>query len=298
MAIQKQIWISDIAGNLYKNIGWLDNATNDDAYVENKTVSLPQSGARPGVVMDRATVPATITQRTDTVVEYNLHEFTSDPTLIRDIEEVEVSYDKRSDVLQDHNDTMRERVADYAAYVWGNGVVRVPTTGAIRDAGGSLTGQRYATTKQDLINLRAAMVRAKIPTAGSYLVMDADTYADVMADDKLSNRDYTENINLETGSIGRLMGFETFLTEELGFYTAGTNAAIAPGATVPTTAERFCLAYHPLFVRRAKGEIKVFENIDDATMFGSVFSSLLRFGAAHRYTDKRGVVALTQVTAA
>ncbi len=296
MAIQKQLWVSDISGNLYKNIGWLEKAVNDDAYVENKTVSLPQSGAKPNVVMDRATVPATITQRTDTVEEYNLHEFTSDPTLIRDIEEVEVSYDKRSDVLADHDMTLRERLADYAAYVWGNGVTTVTTSGASREAGGSLTGARLSTTKKDVVKLAVQLTRNKVPVAGRFLVMDADTWADVMNDPTLTSRDYTEDINIETGSIGRLLGFETYVTEELGFYGVGTNVAIAPGATIPVTAERFCLAYNPLFVRRAKGAIKVFENIDDATMFGSVFSSLVRFGVAHRWTDKRGVVALKQVT--
>lgn len=296
MAIQKQIWITDLDRNQYKDIEWVGLGRNDDDKVDYKTVNLSESGAKPNVVMDRAVVPAQMVQRTDFPEKYDMHEFTSDPTLIRDIDEIEVSYDKRQDVLSDHKQTMAERIADYAASVYATGVTVVDTTGPEREAGGSLTGERHSLVSADLRRAFTMLNRRKISMVGRYLILDADTWSDILADPELKSRDYTEKVDIEKGTIGTLFGFDVYSTAELGFYTPGTNVAIAPGAVVPLNAERFCLVVHRDYVRRANGETKVYENIDDATLYGSVFSAMKRFGCTHRYLDKRGVVAIRQKT--
>ena len=99
MALQKEIWINDIQDVLYQGAEFVTFGTDHSAWVSNKVVHVPQSGAIPAVVQNRTTLPATIAQRTDTELTYNLNSYTTDPTLVQDIDELQTSYAKRSSVM-------------------------------------------------------------------------------------------------------------------------------------------------------------------------------------------------------
>ncbi len=94
-ALQKEIWVADIQENLYENNEFLSKSTDHSGYVTNKTVHLPQAGSDPDVEVDREVVPASVTKRTDTDLTYDIHEFTTTPTLVQDFEELQLSYSKR-----------------------------------------------------------------------------------------------------------------------------------------------------------------------------------------------------------
>jgi len=88
MAIEKEIWIDDIQENLFASNSFVARGVDHSQWIDNKTVHIPQAGANPTVEKDRASVPATIGQRTDTDLQYNMAEFTTDPILIRNLEEL------------------------------------------------------------------------------------------------------------------------------------------------------------------------------------------------------------------
>jgi len=297
--IQPEVWIAEIEKNLYKNRDWLKLGKIDDEYIGKKRVTLPQAGNRPNVEMNRATLPATITSRNDTVIDYAVQEFTADPTLIEDVDEVETSYNKRQDIIEDHLDTLPDRLADYAAYVYATGADQIQCTGAGRiDEGGVLTGQRHSVAAADISKAMTKMSLQKVPRGGGrFFIMDPMAWSDLLNDDKLSSREYTEKVNLEKGTLGTLYGFDVYESASVAFHNpASGGSIIAPGSIIPGTAERVCLLLHEKFIRRAMGQIKLYSDIDKPEYYGSVLSTRIRFGCSRARTNGDGVISLLQGT--
>ena len=130
MGLQKEIWINDIESNLFANNSFMNIIGKDDsAYVDNLTVHLPQAGSKPTVAINRASLPATIGQRTDVDKNYSLSEYTTDPILIQNTEAVQVSYNKRMDVLGDHIKQLGFAAANKTLYAWAaSGASRIVRT--------------------------------------------------------------------------------------------------------------------------------------------------------------------------
>ncbi|EJX03373.1 hypothetical protein EVA_08522, partial [gut metagenome] len=57
------------------------------------------------------------------------------------------------------------------------------------------------------------------------------------------------------------------------------------------------IAWQESCVRRALGEVKIFEDTDSPSYYGDVLSFLVRAGGAATYQDKRGIYALVGITA-
>lgn len=301
MGISKEIWARDIADKLFANDQFVSVGVNDNAFVDNTKVHLPQSGANPTVEKDRSVLPATITQRTDTTVEYDLAEFTSDPTLITDIDAIEVSYDKRQSVLRQHVGQLNNKMAEWIAYWWGataaGNIVR--TTGDSRATFVSgATGNRKEVTLDDIINAKRVLDNMNVPREGRVLVLPAEMYNDLLGDAKVLSAEYNQMGRLPDGVVNRLFGFDLFVRSSVLTYTnAGTPVRREPGAVALTTANAAILAFHRDFVRRALGAVKVYADEDKPEYYGSIFSTMARAGASKAYSDETGVVAIVEAAA-
>lgn len=298
MALQTEIWSRDIAANLFPDNTFLARAKDDSMFVENKVVHLPQSGSVPGVTRNRSSYPATIAQRTDTEATYNLVELTSDPTHITDIDAIEVSYDKRQNVLGDHIDQIRRKAADYILWQWaptaasGNLIL---TSGAVRAASApSATLTRKSLAKADLVALKLLFDKNEIPQDGRFLLLNAAMFSDVMADTSITSRDYTDNVSIEQGTIGSLFGFRVYLRSFVTRALTANSVAKDPDTAGAATDNAWSLAWHTDFVRRALGEVKVYSDIDKPEYYGSIFSAMARMGGSKSYSDFRGIAALAE----
>lgn len=299
MAIQQEIWAQDIAGNLFPDNSFIMRSINDDAFVEkNKTVSLPQSGSVPVVERNRTTFPADADQRTDTVVTYDLDEYTTDPTHIQDIEEMETSYDKRTSVTMEHADTLQKTIADWMAYHWAADAAGqiVRTTGDDRVAFiAGATGNRKKITYVDFLGAKRVLDNQDVPAEGRVCLLPAEMYNDLFELDEVINLQKQGTANLPSGVVARILGFDIMMRSNVVSYTnAGTPVKRTPDAAALTTANAAALFYHEKFVRRAKGNVKVYVNEDQAPYYGSLFSTMAKAGGRKRYTNGRGVVALVE----
>lgn len=300
MALQTEVWSADIAANLFPNNSFLARTMSDDMYVENKTVHKPQSGTFPTIVRNRTSYPATITTRVDTEITYNLVEFTSNPTLITDIDAIEVSYQKRTNILRDHVEQIRRKAADYLLYSWcpdstNASTQIIPTSGSVRatNAPGG-TSTRKALTRADIVKLKANFDSQEIPQEGRYLLLDSAMYADLLADTTITSRDWTQSNSLETGAIGMLLGFSIFMRAFVGRMATANTSAKDPDAANATSDNAFSLAWQESYLCRALGEVKVYADEDKPEYFGSIFSSMVRVGGSRQYTNFRGVAALVE----
>ncbi len=297
MALQTEIWVSDIQETLYQGSEFVNNSTDDSAFVENKTVHLPQSGTSPAIVKDRSSLPATITQRTDSEETYTLSEYTTDPILITDIDELQTSYAKRSSVLGQHVNTLNERIGDETAQIWapeGSASLVLRTTGAATaDQPAGTTATRRLVLKEDIAKMAQKLDTDNMPMNDRFLLMPVSMYYELFQVDALIRRDFTDTTALPTGVINQIFGFNVMVRPTVALHD-GSDNKLAVGATPATNDSFSAIAWHRSAVRKALGSIKVFADEDKPEYYGSVFSALIMHGARQSRTGSTGVVALSQ----
>ena len=67
-----------------------------------------------------------------------------------------------------------------------------------------------------------------------------------------------------------------------------------PGAALQATDNLASLCWQKNSVAKAKGDIKPFQNVDDATYYGDILSALVKMGGRCRRADWKGIIAIVQ----
>lgn len=303
MALQKEMWVADLAENLFPANAFYKNSIDDSAWVEGKKVHVPQAGSPPTVLTNNTSWPLTATQRTDTDLEYTIDEFSTEPTHLQHSEEVELSYDKRASILLNHRSVLETKFAVKMARNWAptTAAQYVSTSGAARAAHvAGQTGNRNALVYADLVKAQAILNAQDVPMDGRYMLIDAYLYADLQNISEFKTIEALGKDVITNGAVGRVAGFDIFVrSTALRYDNAGTPALTAEGSAVDITDNLAALCWHKDFVRRAEGSVAnggvmIFENTDDALYQGDVFSALIRGGGRKNYTNGRGVVAIIE----
>jgi len=297
MGLQKEVWVQSIQEVLFQNQEFISNSIDHSAFVDNAIVHLPQSGASPAVVANRAVFPATIAERTDTVKDYSLINFSTDPIRLRNLDEIQTSYQKRTSILSQHTGVLNETIGNYAANAWGVDTAArvVKTTGAA--AGDALapgaTGTRLTADKADVRQLARIFDKDNVSNANRYLMMPVDMYYQLFGDTTLLSRDYMERSSQEMGVINELYGFKIMVRPTVNAYDAGF-AKKAIGAATAATDNLGAIAWQKDAVSNALGNIRVYANENVAEHYGSIFSAEVEHAAAILRSDEKGVASLVQ----
>lgn len=302
MALNKEIWTNDIVEKLYKDNAFLNYCFNSDQYVlAGKVVHRPQAGVAPKVVKNRTDLPAKVTRRSDTEVTYVLDEYTSDPIHISNAEEVELSYDKRDSVLSDSENAINETVADEMLLKWTptKAERKTRTTGVAKAAtAASATGKRRAVTVMDISRIQGIMNKQKAPKTERYAILPSDMYQQLVEDMTTQQlAGFSACADAAKGIVGQFYGF-TFL-ERATVVTTDADGNVKQTADEPAATDcEAGLFWQKNSVERAMGEVKFFENTDDPTYYGDIYSALIRMGGRVRREDEAGLVMLFQDTVA
>ena len=301
MAVQKEIWQALIVEGLFADNSFMSKAVNDDMYVNmGKTVHIPNAGAPSKVEVNRTDVPADAVKRTDTDITYSLDELTTDPIYIPHAETVELSYSKRQSVISQDRAKLIDTAGLQMLYNWAPASTEfVRTTGAAVTAHtASATGNRKAMTRQDVLNLMNKFNAQDIPQTGRYLLLDAVMYGQLLNDLTETDKNmFLASADAQKGILGQLYSFNIMMRSQvLRYATAGTLSKwSAAGAATDNAAG---LAWYEGSVSRALGEVKMFERTDDPQFYGDIYSFLVRIGGKCRRSDKKGLLAIVQDTAA
>lgn len=302
-AVQREIWVDYIVRNLFKDNEFMLKAFSEDQYVlAGKVVHIPQIGAKPVVVKNRSSYPATAVRRSDTDITYTLDEFTTDPQHIPNADLVEASYDMIDSTIGEHIGVLMDTVADELIYNW-----RVTAAGnMVRTSGDALaahldsaTGNRKKFIWKDLKGAQLIMNKQNITKKERFSLVSSEMMSQLMDDADLLKRDYARELDMSNGTITRLFGFDLIERSDVLKYTnASTPVAKAVGAAAAATDNDAVLCWQKNAVARAKGEIDFFENLKDALYYGDVYSALIRMGGRKRRTNGEGVVTIIQASAA
>jgi hypothetical protein len=300
MAVQKEIWQRDIIEGLFADNSFLSRAVNDDMYVnEGKRVHIPNAGAPSGVATNRDSLPATVYKRTDTDVNYDLDELTTNPILIPYADMVELSYNKRNSVIDQDRKELFFKAAEAMLAKWLPAAAnRVLTTGiGVPAWTPSATGLRKKITPADVAALQVRMNADNVPLTDRYLLLDAQMYQQLL--DGMTQTQaigFFQAADVKRGVMGMLYGFEVMVRSTV-YRFAADGTLKAYGADGAATDLAGGLAWQRDSVSRALGEVVMFDRVDDPTYYGDVYSFLVRVGGAIRRYDKKGVYAIVTDTA-
>lgn len=300
-AIQQEIWVDYIIGNLFKDNSFLNYCFDEsDNVLAGSVVHIPQAGAKPTVVKNRSSFPGTVVQRTDTDITYTLDVYSTDPTLITDAEAKEISYQKMDSVLGEHVSSMEETYADDILYKWAptaaGQIVTTSGSSVATSLAPSATGTRKKFLKEDLKKAQTVMNKNKVPKNDRFALFPTDLLAELMEDPDLVKRDGANGneVDLKKGVITVLYGFSIMERSDTTIYNV-SNAPKAPGAAGAATDNQAVICWQKNAVAKAKGSAKFFENTNDATYYGDIYSAEVKLGGRKRRTNGEGVVAIVQV---
>ena len=308
MALIKEVWIQDVQNALNQNADFLPFSTDHSAYIAFGTVHVPQSGANPTALVNPSSFPLTIGQRVDTELTYSLNQYALQPTLITNIDELQVSYDKRQSVIGQQMSTLTEVIGNVVANSWSaSGAANiVRTTGT---AGSSLapsaTGTRKAVTLLDISNMAKKLDKDNVPRVGRKLLMPADMFWELFTISEVVRASYNgfQANALASGVIAQIFGFDVLVRPTVAIYdNTGTpvlktlTAGYYTGAATDNLA---CIAWHPSYVSRGLGSMSpMYDSGSNGNgkpeYLGSLFNMEVMLGSAKLRSDLKGVVALVQ----
>lgn len=270
MAIEKQIWISMLMEGFYPNRTFLARSVDMTAMVEYNKINLAEAGVDPEVLVDNTTFPVPTASRSDTALELPLHTFDTKNTVVRNVEAMELAYDKMESVVRQHRNTLQAKTAAFAANNWAPQTNKELTP--VRKTSGNTNKQGLvALSFQDILDMDAWFRSKDIDPSTMVAVLNPYHLADLMAEDmKLYKEMLTGN---------KIFGFDLYTFSQLPYYNASTGAKVAFGTAAQNTDTQCSLFYCANEVMRADGDIDVFARYKDPEQRGDVIGFQKRFTA-------------------
>lgn len=252
-------------------VGWFNKIRSYDQYVEKDAMHFVDLGGDPEVLVDNESYPLEVTELEDGDKVVRLHKFQTKPTRVTDDELHAIGYDKMATVIERHKEAFSEtkfkRAIHSLAPVEHTAATPVLlTTGAANAEEGRLKLRR-----EDIISLKKAFDKAKIPTEGRILVLCPDHVADLLENDQKFAGQY---YNYDSGAISRMYGFEIYEYGECPYFNASTKKKLAYGAVPGATDRQASVAYSLKRVMRADGSTKTYlsEAANNPTTQENLFS--------------------------
>lgn len=305
--VLRTTFLTVIQNELFRGAEFLKFATSHDAFVNDKSVEIPQAGSIPAVQIDEGdvTLPLPFARRTDGTRSYILKNFRSLPIVIETSEELETSYQKAASVIKQEVDQLNQSIGDFGAHAWSidptefaDNIVLTTGTASTAPITGNMTGSRKSLALKDLANARAILGSQNVPDNDRfYCLMPSNVYWDFLnANENVLDTDFMNKGNLPEGMVAKVHGWHIFNRGETSFYAAGAGTRNAFGAAVTATDEQGILCWNESSVARALGAVKMFSDIGKSDLQGDSYSALIRFRNTLLRNDGAGVVTIVQDT--
>ena len=119
--LQKQVWVAGIKEQPIPNTLFVSASTDMSEYVENNTLHLAEAGIEPGVYEDyfsgnETELPTANIQ--DIPGQVVLRTYSTEQTRHRNLQDVELQYDKRKSIVARHKTAIIKKIAARAADAW------------------------------------------------------------------------------------------------------------------------------------------------------------------------------------
>ena len=255
--VYTEIWTGELVKYLRRGLEatWLDGIPDSSSIVNNDVIHLVEVGVDPDVLINNTTYPIPLQALDDADIAIQLDKFQTKVTPVTDDELYAISYDKMSRVKESHgnaiNDSKFQKAAHALCAQKNTATTPVLTTTGARDAD---TG-RIKLCVQDIINLKRALDKLKVPADNRRLVLCTDHVNDLLETSQVFKEQY--NINRNDGTVGKLFGFNIYEFANNPLYTtAGVKKAV--GASADTGEFQCSFAFYVPRVFKATGSTKMY----------------------------------------
>lgn len=252
-----EVWTGEVVKALREFLSgsWLDGVPDQTSIVNNDVIHLVEAGVDPDVLINNTTYPIAIQKLDDDDIAISLDKFQTKATPVTEDELYAISYDKMARVKESHGNAISDakfRKAAHSLCPQKN----TDTTPLLRTTGERVaeTG-RLRMTPSDLVALKEAMDKLKVPTSNRRLVLCTDHVNDLLLASQTFREQY--NIDRNTGKIGMLYGFTIYTYGDCPVYTtAGEKKDV--GAAAETGEFQASFAFYAPRVFKATGSTKMY----------------------------------------
>lgn len=298
MAVTKEIWENDIIGNLFKDNQFAARAVSGDQYVVNgKVVHIPIAGAPTASQKNPSEFPITGVQRTDSDIVYTLDNYFQAPKFVQNVEQYELSYDKRQSIMGEMNAQLIQDAMDGLLYRWAWQGTTVGTTAAnfVKTVGAATaatisgaTGNRKLFDLSVFSSVKLLMDRANISPNGRVALLTADHYNQLLNSlSDAARTNFYRLANMEKGIMGNYLGFDVIMRSSVQRWRLVSSVWTPvdeqdPAFSAGTGDSAASLFWQQDAVERARGDVQVFEETGRADYYGDLFSMNMRLGGRQR----------------
>nr|WP_036932181.1 hypothetical protein [Prevotella sp. HUN102] len=255
--VYTEIWTGELVKHLRRGLEatFLDGIPDSSSIVNNDVIHLVEVGVDPDVLVNNTTYPIPLQALDDKDIAIKLDKFQTKVTPITDDELYALSYDKMARVKESHGNSINDSKFAKAAHALC-AQKNTATTPVLKTTGEKdpVTG-RLKMTANDLLNLKRALDKLKVPAQGRRLVLCSDHANDLLEVSQVFKEQY--NINRNDGTVGRLYGFDIYEFGNNPLYTtAGVKKDV--GATAEAGEFQCSFAFYTQRVFKATGSTKMY----------------------------------------
>lgn len=276
MALNKEVWISQILEGFYPDNSFLRKTVDYSQFVDNDRLHIASAGIDPKVLINNTTYPIKVVEREDEDNEIALDKFETENTIVRRPEALEYSFDKLESVIGQHRATLRKSVAMKAAHAFApeqdtHDTPVITTTGTV-------AGGRKRLCFADILTLKERFDDAEIPLDERYIVLHPKHVSDLLLEDIELFKDLT---NMKDGEPFKFAGFGCFSFSQMPTYRMAESVLkkVAYGAVAQEDDQFASVAFYAKEVMRADGEIYMYSTVDDPKERGTIVGFDKRFVA-------------------
>ena len=273
----KEIWIAKIMEKFYGDDSFLSVAEDMSEFVNNNTINLADAGVDPNVLINNTSYPIATNARTDSALALPLDYYDTENTVVRNAENLQLSYSKMESVIRGHRNVLREKTASKAIYAYapaadGAYTPVLPTTGATN--GLASTAERKKFSIHDIIKAKTACDLMKMPQEGRILVLHPTHLAELLDQDSAAFKAFADIV---TGKPVNLYGFMIYTTVLCPVFNSSTAAKKTYGAVAAVTDSPASVFFHRSEVMKADGTVDMFSRLKDPEARGDIIGFSKRF---------------------
>nr|DAK82591.1 MAG TPA: Major capsid protein [Caudoviricetes sp.] len=255
--LQTEVWIAGIKENPIPDNSFVYQSVDLSQYVEHNKLHLAEAGVEPPVHEDyfaTANNPLPVADIADIANEVVLHTYSTEQTRHRQLQEIELAYDKRSSVIQRHRVSLAKNIGKRAAYAWSpkkddawNKVCNLSSSDSVIDA---------------IIDIKA-FLEGKDIYDGINICLNADHFARIRKEDK---RIYKDIMNEN-----QMYGIKVFRYNQTPLYTK-TGEKKPFGATKDTDDKQSSFVWVTDEVFRCFGDVEMYATLRDSGLQADTIS--------------------------
>jgi hypothetical protein len=265
--IQKEIWTDILMEGFYPKDDFLSWSRDMSEFVEYNTINLAEAGADPNLLIDNAVYPIAAAVRVDAPKSVTLKTLDTDSTIVRNLEKMEVAYNKMDSVVRSHRNVLRTGAIQLAAHFWApqaNGVL----TPVLTATGALVNGYRQMTF-EDILQMQIQFNNFDVDPMSLALMLCPRHRSDLMAQDMKLYKDIVQS--------GNIFGLKFFTNSQTPRYNSATGAKVAFQAAPAGTDTISSTIWSKDEVMKADGSVDVFAKYNDPDQKGDVINFQKRF---------------------